>query len=52
MVTAVSVFTLFTYDACLFCLHIVVNIMEFYATFIQGRGLVAIKLDLIHPFLH
>ena len=39
MFTVVPIFDIFTYYTCLFCSHIVVNIMEFDATVIQVRGL-------------
>ena len=41
----------FTYYVCLFCSHIVDNIMEFNATVIQASGKLAIKPASIHHFL-
>ena len=34
-----AVLDIFTYYICLICSHIVLNLMEFYATVIQVRGL-------------
>ena len=48
--TAVPLFlTFFTYYVCLFCSHIVVNIMEFYANVIQVRVLASYNTSY---FLH
>ena len=51
-VGALPIFDNFTYYVCLFCSHIVVNIMKFDATVIQVRGLaISYKPGLIHHFL-
>ena len=52
MLTAVTLFfDIFNYSVCLFCSHIVVNIIEFDANVIQVRGLATLKPDLIHHSL-
>ena len=39
-----SIIDIFTFYVCLFCSHIVVNIMEFDAPVIQVRGLASYKI--------
>ena len=50
MLTAVLQFVMFTYYVCLFCSHIVVNIIEFDSTIIQVRGLASFETILNPPF--
>ena len=52
MLTAVTLFyDIFTYYVCLFYSHIVVNIIELYATVIQVRGLASYKTRFNPQFL-
>ena len=44
------IFDMYTCYLCLFCSRIVVNIIEFYETFIQVRGLASYKTTLYPPF--
>ena len=51
MLTALPLFfDIFTYYVCLFCSHIVVDIMEFDATVIQMRSLASFKTRLNRSF--
>lgn len=53
MLTAVLIFlNIFTYCFRSFCSHIGVNVMKFYTSVVQTRGLAYLKPGLIHHFLH